>query len=92
MILRQKLQLFLCILEGVIQIIELDLAKLHILAVSLQKATHRIKIAVRGKTEMANFSGIALLLQIADRAEFCIVQIGIDVLLAHIVTQIKIKV
>ena len=80
------------VLERVIEIVQLQLAKLHVLAIRFQEPTDSLRRSVRRKAQMANAPAFLLFNQVAERAILRVVQILLDVHLAHIVHQVKIEV
>ena len=88
----QQLHLFVGLLEVPVQIVELNLAKLHLVAIGGQKALHHLIFAVGGKTEMTDASLGLLLQQIGNGVIGRVVQIGVDVLFIDVVQQVEVKI
>ncbi len=80
------------VLEGPVHVIELNLAELHVLPVGVQEPLHDRKGAVDGKAQMADSAVLFLFHQVGEDAVLLVVQVGVDVHLAEVVKQVKIKV
>ena len=79
------------VLEGPVDIVELDLAELHVLAVGLQKALHHVVAAVGGKAQVAD-AALGLLLQQIVQNAVLRVQVGVDVHFADVVKQVEVEI
>ena len=86
-------QIDLCpgILKRPVQIIELDLAEFHMLAISVQKAFHNVIASMGGKSQMTDTPFFLLLHQVIENTVFFI-QISINIHFTYVVEQIKIKI
>ena len=60
----QQLDLCLRVLESPIQIVQLNLAELHVLTVGVQESLHHIIAAMDGKAQVADTAGLPLLHEI----------------------------
>ena len=90
-ILLQQLDLRFRVLERPVEVVDLKLAELHILAVGFEEALKHIVMPVAGEAEVAD-APIALLLDEVVVNAVLRVEILLDVHLAHVVEQIKIKI
>ena len=90
-VLLQQLHFLLSPLEGPVDIVELELAELHVLPVGLQEALEHRHGPVTGEAQMAD-AAVSLLLQQVVQNAVLGVQIGVDVHLTHIVEQVKVEV
>ena len=88
---RQKLHFFFGVLEGPVEIVDLQLAKFHILPILFQKAADDAEVAVRRKAEVADAPAPLLLGKVGEDA-VALVYIVVDVHLAHVVEEIEVEV
>ena len=86
-----ELHLFLCVLEFIVQVVQLYLAEFQILAIGVHKAAHHIHPAMGRKTQMPYAALLLLLQQVLHHAVLRI-HVVIHINLAHVVEQIKVKV
>ena len=86
-----ELHLFLCVLELIVQIVQLYLAEFQILAVCVHKAAHHIHPAMGRKAQMS-YAAFLLLLQQVLHHSVLRIHIAIHIYLAHVVEKIKVKV
>ncbi len=91
MIFIQKFYLLLRLLELPVHIIKLDLAELHMLAVSFQETLHDIIIPMSGESQMPDPSVLLLLHQILEDTVL-LIQIFVYIHLTDIVEQVEIKI
>ena len=93
MVLACELDLGLCVLEGVVEEVELDLDELHLLAVLLEEALGRLIAAVGGETQVADLlAGVAQADEVLDVAVLLRVEVGVDVSLADVVDEVHVDV
>ena len=62
----QQLILFLCLLEGPVQIVQLNLAELHVVAADIQTTVQQLHPPVAGKAQMADAALLFLLPEIVQ--------------------------
>lgn len=87
----QQLHLFAAVLEGPVDVVQLQLTELHILAVGVQKPLQHRQVPVAGEAQVADTAAPLLLHQIVVDAVLR-VQIGVDVHLTDVVEEIEIKI
>ena len=87
----EHLELCISLLERQIQIIQLHLAELHPVAVLREKPLSYIKAAVHGKSQML-YPAVLLLLPQIIHYTVAFVEILLDIHLAYIMEEIKIKI
>ena len=80
------------LLELPVEVVELDLAKLHVLAETFHKANERVPVPVDGKAEVPNLARLLLLEEVLDRMVLLLLQILLDVDLAYVVQQVEVDV
>ena len=90
-VLVQQIHLLLAALESPVDVVELQLAELHVLAVGLQEPLEHRHRPVAGKAQVADAAVFLLLHQIVIDAVLG-VQVGVNVHLTHIVEQIEVEV
>ena len=90
-ILQQRCLIF-STLELPVQPVQLELAKLHVLSISVQEAADHINAAMGGETEMADAAVALLFDQVGPGFVLRIVQILLDVQLADVVEEIEVKI
>ena len=79
-------------LECPVQIVELQLTEFHVLAIGVQESFEHIQLSMAGKTQVLDAALVLLRHQVAVDAVFFIVQIGVDVHLAHVVEEVEVEV
>ena len=89
--LAQKRAFFLALLQRPVHIIELNLAKFHLIAVQIQEFAQIFQTSMAGKAQMPDAPAPLLLHKILDDAPTGI-QIGGQGIFAHVVQQIEIKI
>ena len=87
----QQLHLFAAVLEGPVDVVQLQLTELHILAVGVQKPLQHRQVPVAGEAQVADTAAPLLLHQIVVDAVLR-VQVGVDVHLTDVVEEIEIKI
>ena len=90
-VLVQQVHLFLAVLESPVDVVELQLAELHVLAVGLQEPLEHRHRPVAGEAQVADAAVLLLLHQVVIDAVLG-VQVGVDVHLAHVVEQVEVEV
>ena len=90
-VLPEQFHLGLGILEGPVQVVELDLAELHVVPVSLQEAAHHRHAGVGGEAQALDPARGLLLLEVGIDAVLG-VQIGVDVHFADVVKEVEIEI
>ena len=91
-VLGEQLDLRARVLEPPVEVVQLHLAELHMLAVGVEEALQHVHAAVDRKAQMADAARLFLLEQVRDRAVLGIVEIRVDVELAHVVRQVEVEV
>ena len=86
-----ELHLFFCVLELIVQVVQLYLAEFQILAVGVHKAAHHIHPAMGRKAQIPYAALLLLLQQVLHHAVLRI-HVVIHINLAHVVEKIKVKV
>ncbi len=86
----QHLDLGLGVLELPVKVVELDLTKLHVLPVGVQKAAHTLQAPVGREAQMPYPTCGFLFQQVLQDAVLW-VQVEVDVLLGHVMEEIEIK-
>ena len=84
--------LLLAVLERPVQVVDLQLAELHVVAVGVQEALQHVRRAMAGEAQVADAAVLHLLAQVAHRAVLLVVQVRVDVELAHVVHQVEVEV
>ena len=79
-------------MEAPVDVVDLQLAELHVLAIHVKKGLQYRDAPVTAKADMANPAGPLLLEQIRYGAEAAVVQIVVYVGFLHVVTQVKVEV
>ena len=90
--LTEQIHLFSAVLEGPIQIIELDLTELHIFAIGIQKTLQDIHAAMAGEAQMTDPAVLFLLHQIAVDPVLLVIQVGVNIHFTDIVEEVKIEI
>ena len=86
----QKVKFQLCVLKIVVDVVELNLAKFHILSPFFKEPFHRAYLGVNGTTEVFYFAEFLLFDKILYHS-VALVEITFDVGFADVVYEIKIK-
>ena len=87
----QQLVFFLCLLKRPVQIVQLDLAEGHLLAIQVQKGAQVVHLPMAGKAQEADAPQPALLKQVIHDAQLRVAESG-GCGFAHIVQQVEIEV
>ena len=90
--LTEQIHLFSAILEGPVQVIELDLAKFHIFSIRCQETFQDIHAAVAGEAQMTDPAVLFLLHQIAVDPVLLVIQVGVNIHFTDIVEEVKIEI
>ena len=91
-VLSGQLQLELGVLEAVVDVVELDLHELHLIAVLLEEGLHHVVVPVDRKAQVADRALVAQPSEVGHVAVGAVlVEVGVDVHLADVVHQVEVE-